>query len=97
MNTKRTPIEIGELLPIVSRRLMKSIVTRTPIDTGAAKAHWEFSRSGSNYIMINNPLPYIARLDNGWSKQAPAPLGITIFVARHFASIVKDSVQDWLQ
>lgn len=90
-------IEIDKVLPIVSRKLMTAITARTPIDTGAARAHWEFRRGSSKEFIINNPLPYIQRLDQGWSRQAPAPLGIIKFVAQRFKNIVDESVRDWVR
>lgn len=76
-----------------------SLVQRTPVDTGRAKANWvpgigsvstkttgdinaEAALGAINQalqtwkpgqtIYITNSLPYIKRLEDGWSKQAPA-------------------------
>lgn len=39
---------------------------RTPIDTGRARRGWQ-----SRNKEISNSVPYIRRLENGYSKQAP--------------------------
>ena len=48
----------------------------TPIRTGQARQGWRnvygggFGR-GSTYPLFRNDVPYIDRLDQGWSQQAP--------------------------
>lgn len=46
--------------------LASEIRSRTPIDTGQARRAWR-KRSGQ----VENRVPYIERLENGYSKQAP--------------------------
>jgi len=43
-----------------------SVVPRTPIDTGRARRGWQTRRSD-----IRNDVPYIKRLEGGYSRQAP--------------------------
>lgn len=44
--------------------------SRTPIDKGRARRGWQKRSSGKDKI-ISNKVPYIGRLENGYSKQAP--------------------------
>jgi len=46
--------------------LQSEIKKRTPIDKGRARKGWR-KRSSS----VSNTVPYIGRLENGYSKQAP--------------------------
>jgi len=46
----------------------------TPKRTGNARKNWN-TRLGKRDFELSNRVPYIERLDNGWSKQAPQ--GIT--------------------
>ena len=43
---------------------------RTPIDTGRARRGWQQRQTGTQKI-LDNQVPYIERLERGWSKQAP--------------------------
>ena len=42
----------------------------TPVDTGNARSRWVVAELGPQ-IDITNDAPYIMRLNDGWSKQAP--------------------------
>lgn len=50
----------------------------TPIRTGQARQGWRnvygggFGRGGGSYPLFRNDVPYIDRLDKGWSQQAPS-------------------------
>lgn len=44
--------------------------SRTPIDQGTARRGWRKRTSGKDKI-IENRVPYIERLEQGWSRQAP--------------------------
>lgn len=63
---------------IIDAFVTETLVTvrgRTPIDTGNARSHWERSPVGLSDFgteqVISNDVPYIVRLEFGWSKQAP--------------------------
>ena len=43
----------------------------TPVDTGNARDSWSYSRSFDGFV-VRNTAPYIHRLNEGSSKQAPA-------------------------
>lgn len=46
------------------------VVPRTPIDQGTARRGWQQRQSGKN-ISVENNVPYIERLERGYSRQAP--------------------------
>ena len=46
--------------------LQTQIRSRTPIDTGRARRGWQTRNN-----IVENKLPYIERLEKGWSRQAP--------------------------
>lgn len=52
-------------------RLLGKLRARTPVDTGNARSRWVSAELGP-HIDITNDAPYIMRLNDGWSKQAPA-------------------------
>jgi hypothetical protein len=63
----------------IGRELLDEIKTRTPVDTGTAKAGWRKQASTTGFVLENN-VPYIGILDRGrhmtnrgmrGSKQAP--------------------------
>lgn len=43
----------------------------TPIKTGNARRNWTKERQ-ENGFEVENRVPYIERLDQGWSRQAPS-------------------------
>lgn len=46
------------------------VVPRTPIDKGQARRGWQQRQSG-NSVYVENKVPYIERLERGYSRQAP--------------------------
>ena len=85
----------------ISLDILRSVVFKTPVDTGRARSNWFVGvggpvvkatdshdtigtstvnsgasqinkASGDESIFITNSLPYIGRLENGYSQQAPA-------------------------
>lgn len=69
-----------------AQMLYENIVKRTPVGNpslwhppvwpkgyhpGSLKAAWKIEHNGDEVIIYNN-LPYAERVENGWSKQAPA-------------------------
>ena len=43
----------------------------TPVATGRARNGWKQERRGNGDLAIVNEVPYIVRLENGYSSQAP--------------------------
>jgi hypothetical protein len=54
----------------VAAEFKSQVVPRTPIDQGRARAGWQQRGSGTN-ISVENRVPYIQRLEQGYSRQAP--------------------------
>jgi len=78
--------DVADAVSKISFRALSSVIKKTPIDTGRAKNSWNLSEgkidtsldssvrdeiSGKKDVFITNSLPYINRLENGYSKQAP--------------------------
>jgi len=75
---KKLDQEIGHALDKYQQELFKNLVRLTPIDTGQAQKGWrEISKmsalldTNKTRVVIRNDVPYIQRLDDGYSKQAP--------------------------
>lgn len=97
----------------------KSVVMKSPVDTGRFRANWqhstgdyspevfdEFDKDGgptianiaaslsdstaANVHYLTNSLPYSIRLENGWSKQAPA--GVVAITVVEYQQLVDQAV-----
>lgn len=55
----------------MGHRLVAKLKERTPVDTGYARSRWAIVELGPA-IDVMNDAPYIMRLNDGWSQQAPA-------------------------
>lgn len=51
--------------------LQAGLMLATPVDTGEARNGWHSDTQGRQTV-VENRVPYINRLNEGWSKQAPA-------------------------
>ena len=61
------------------KRLFTNLVSQTPIASGQAQRGWKETEKmgkviekGGKKIVIRNDVPYIERLDKGWSPQTRA-------------------------
>lgn len=67
--------DLKNIVRAASMQTMRRVKARMPVDTGAARASWGtiwlVSDSGMT-IVHGSPLPYIQRLNEGWSRKAPA-------------------------
>jgi hypothetical protein len=54
---------------------VRDLSKATPKDTGRASRSWRADtyRSGDSETLIRNTVPYIERLNDGWSNQQPRP------------------------
>jgi len=57
---------VNQEIDAITEDYKKAVVPRTPVDTGRARRGWQ-TRNNS----IKNSVPYIARLEGGYSRQAP--------------------------
>lgn len=71
---RRRDKELGAFVEDVMTSYSAIAATKTPRRTGAAAAAWHTQGSGTRTEAVNMK-PYIQRLDEGYSKQAPR--GIT--------------------
>lgn len=62
--------EISRFTKTVATTFKNEVVPRTPIDTGRARRGWKQRQLGNTQI-IDNQVPYIERLERGYSRQAP--------------------------
>ena len=66
----------GEVKSIMDK-FYTELKNQTPVDTGRARSQWRRYKDvnigrGETQEVISNSVPYIQRLDEGYSKQAPA-------------------------
>ncbi len=62
--------EVDQFSQFVATTFKSQVVPRTPIDTGRARRGWQQRQMGRQQI-IENQVPYIERLERGYSRQAP--------------------------
>lgn len=67
------------------------IVKRTPVDTGRLRNNWQITPNAKigQKLFITNNLPYAKRIEDGYSKQAPA--GMVKVTIAEFDSIVRQA------
>lgn len=61
--------EIDQLNNFVAAEFKRQVVPRTPIDKGTARRGWQQRQSGRGQT-VENRVPYIERLERGYSRQA---------------------------
>lgn len=69
-NLKELENTILQFRKTLADEFKSQVVPRTPIDQGRARAGWQQRQSGTN-ISVENQVPYIERLERGYSRQAP--------------------------
>jgi hypothetical protein len=76
--TKQLEKEMARDYDKYQRNLFLNLVKDTPIDTGQAQKGWknvsdmsDLLGTGKTKVVIRNDVPYIQRLDEGHSSQAP--------------------------
>lgn len=67
--------ELAKFVKAVADDVYTFSKANTPVRSGNARKNWTEKTSKSNFE-IKNTVPYIERLDKGWSKKAPN--GITM-------------------
>ena len=63
--------DLAKAVRLVSKDLLESLKKFTPVKTGRARRGWKESKLGRFKYRIDNKVPYIERLDDGYSKQQP--------------------------
>lgn len=69
-NLKELEDTILQFRKTLATEFQSQVVPRTPIDLGTARKGWQQRQSGTN-ISVENQVPYIERLERGYSRQAP--------------------------
>ena len=73
---KETPETIGQMFLEAVGGAFGAIQDRTPVDAGNARSGWQLvtvvDSVREKHLRIINIVPYVAYLEYGWSKQAPA-------------------------
>lgn len=74
--TNQLKLEVANSLNSVMDQFYKELKANTPVRSGRAKAAWKRYRNvniGRNeqQVVFANTVPYIQRLDEGYSRQAP--------------------------
>ena len=62
--------EAARLIKNISDDTEEIVKANTPIRTGNARRNWSETVTPKSF-QIKNQVPYIERLEAGWSKQAP--------------------------
>lgn len=75
--------DLAKQVRSISNDLFKSLKKFTPVRSGRAKNAWR-KRDGNLKFTIRNNVPYIGRLDDGYSNQSPK--GITRPAVREVAN-----------
>lgn len=68
--SKELEKEILQFQSYLATTFKQEVTPRTPIDSGRARRGWQERQEGKNKI-VENQVPYIERLERGYSRQAP--------------------------
>jgi len=63
--------ELDQTVRQISQEYFGLVKDKTPVRTGRAKRGWRLKKQRQFVYNVNNRVPYIGRLDEGSSKQAP--------------------------
>ena len=63
--------DVDQMVRQVSTDLFNTIKQITPVRSGRAKRGWRLRKERKYSYEVSNRVPYIDRLDEGYSKQAP--------------------------
>ncbi len=76
------------------KEFLKRLKRRTPVLTGQARDGWESQLNTDNTVTFTNDVPYIGKLENGSSTQAPnGMLKVTVEEAPQIAKLAAARVQ----
>ena len=76
MVTDQIAKAVSDAVRQVSQELLATLKNQrgkvfTPVKSGRARDSWRLKRKNDLHFRISNKTPYINRLDEGYSKQAP--------------------------
>lgn len=86
---QRTDVRAEKIIQLAAEQLKDVIQTDTPVLTGRARAGWKIEWV-RGVLRVFNSVPYIRRLEYGWSKQAPA--GMVRVNLKRFSQFLREAV-----
>jgi hypothetical protein len=63
--------DVDQMIRQVSQDLFDTVKEKTPVRSGRAKRGWRLRKQRQHHYEVANRVPYVSRLDEGYSKQAP--------------------------
>jgi len=63
--------ELDQTVRLISQDYFDLVKDKTPVKSGRAKRGWRLKKQRQFAYEVRNQVPYISRLDEGYSKQAP--------------------------
>ena len=63
--------EIDQTVRLISQDYFGLVKDKTPVKSGRAKRGWKMKKQKKFSYRVSNRVPYIGRLDEGYSKQSP--------------------------
>ena len=63
--------ELDQTVRQISQDYFDLVKEKTPVRTGRARRGWRLKKQRELSYSVNNRVPYVGRLDEGYSKQAP--------------------------
>ena len=63
--------ELDQTVRQISEDYFDLVKEKTPVRTGRARRGWRLKKQRELSYSVNNRVPYVGRLDEGYSKQAP--------------------------
>jgi len=62
---------LNQTVRSIANDLFKTVKKFTPKQSGRARSNWRLNKKADTKYTLTNKVPYIKRLDEGYSKQSP--------------------------
>ena len=62
---------LNQTVRAIAKDLFKTVKKFTPKQSGRARSNWRLKKKSNTRYNLTNKVPYIKRLDEGYSKQSP--------------------------
>lgn len=63
--------ELDQIVRLISQDYLDTVKVKTPVRSGRARRGWRLNKKRKLNYEVTNRVPYIGRLDEGYSQQAP--------------------------
>lgn len=63
--------ELDQIVRLISQDYLDTVKVKTPVRSGRARKGWRLTKKRKLNYEVTNRVPYIGRLDEGYSQQAP--------------------------